>query len=309
MKNARFAAKPFQPVRIINRVRRRGIRLNRPKLTYAMPDDPLFKTLFIRSVERLGGVRKLEKLYARVLDQHESEDNFWKIALQELQIRLDYDESQLAKVPRNGPVIFIANHPFGLLDGLTLCYLASIARGDFRILLHATLCREKRIEPYVLPINFDETDEAVQTNIETKRQALELLRAGGTIVIFPGGGISTADGPFGPVTDLEWKLFVTKLIQMTAATVVPIYFHGHNSRIFQIVSQFSETLRLSLIVREVHNKIGETLQITIGDPIPYNQLAAIKKRRDLITHLRQTIYGLGGTPDIGMRVGKVSDRY
>ncbi|MEZ4657860.1 MAG: hypothetical protein R2911_09835 [Caldilineaceae bacterium] len=69
------------------------------------------------------------------------------------------------------------------------------------------------------------------------------------MVIFPAGGISTSTGLIGPVTDLEWKLFFTKLIQMTEATVAPIYFYGHNSCLFQVISQFSETLRLSLIVR------------------------------------------------------------
>ncbi|MEM7032287.1 MAG: hypothetical protein AAF629_22240 [Chloroflexota bacterium] len=160
------------------------------------------------------------------------------------------------------------------------------------MLINNALCKEERIAHYMLPIDFDETKEAVQTNINSKREALELLRNDGAIVIFPAGGIATAQGMFGQVTDLEWKLFAAKLIQMTKATVIPIYFHGHNGRLFQLVSQFSLTLRLSLIIHEVKKQIGETLTLTVGDPIPYDDLASIKKRSDLIEHLRKVIYDL-----------------
>lgn len=295
---------------MINKINRLPLsRAGGPQLTYTTPDDPLLKSLLIRSVEQLGGVRKLEKRYAKVLDRYGQSGDFWQLALEELEIQLDYDRQQLAKIPPTGPLIFIANHPFGLLDGLSMCHLATVARGDFRIMLHSALCREERIQRFVLPINFDKTAEATQSNIQTKQRALDYLRGGGTMVIFPAGGISTATGLIGPVTDLEWKLFFTKLIQMTEATVIPIYFHGHNSRLFQVISQFSETLRLSLIVREVHNKIGHTLQVAVGDPIPFAQIAHIKKRRDLIAYLRMTIYELGNAAEIGMQVGKMSERY
>ena len=111
-------------------------------------------------------------------------------------------------------------------------------------------------------------------------------------MIFPAGGIATTKGPLGKATDPEWKLFAAKLIHMSKATVVPIYFHGQNSRIFQIVSQFSLTLRLSLIIHEVKNKIGKTIRVTIGNPIPYQELAQIKGRRQLTHYLREVTYGL-----------------
>ena len=233
-----------------------------------------------------------------MLDEQEDKTTFWEAALNRLELNVEYDKNQLAKVPRCRPVVFIANHPYGVLDGLIVCHIAAITRQRFKILINSALCKEEQIASYLLPIDFSETEEAIRTNIKTKRQALDILRRRGAIIIFPAGGIATAKGALGKATDLEWKLFAAKLIQMTRATVVPIYFHGQNSRIFQIVSQFSLTLRLSLIIHEVKNKIGKTIQVTIGDPIPYQEIAAIKGRRNLTHYLREVIYGLPDKDDL-----------
>lgn len=262
-------------------------------LTYVTPDDPPVKKAVISSIEVLSGRKKLEKIYESVLDGHAGGSSFWEAALRELDINLECDLQVLEEIPRSGPVIFVANHPYGVLDGLTICYLASRARPNFKILIHKALCREERIADFLLPIDFSETKEAVLTNVNTKRESMATLREGGAIVIFPAGGISTSHNLFGPAIDLEWKLFMAKLVQMTEATVVPVFFHGQNGRMFQLVSQFSQTLRLSLIIREVNKQRGKTLQVSIGEPIHYQQLAHIRSRNQLTNHLRQVTYELG----------------
>lgn len=276
------------------RVRRAQSKIQpKAKLTYASPEDPLLKTVLIRSIERLSGKRKLQKLYNNVLDKGE-DVSFWEAALAQLQVEVEVDSVQLDKIPRSGPVLFIANHPYGVIDGLIICNIAAQTRQRFKILTNSALCKVDELLPYLLPIDFNDTKEAIQTNINTKKETLETLRQGGAVVIFPAGGIATAKKPFGPATDLEWKLFAGKLIQQAKATVVPVYFHGQNSRIFQLASQFSLTLRLSLIIHETNNKIGKTIQVSIGNPIPYESLATIKKRKELLQHLRDVIYGLPG---------------
>lgn len=118
------------------------------------------------------------------------------------------------------------------------------------------------------------------------------MRNNGAVIIFPAGGISKAAGFRRSITDIEWKLFAAKLIQMTRATVVPVFFHGNNSWLFHTVSHFSQTLRLALIISELRNKMGKSIQITIGDPLPFEELSGIRKRQALLNYLRSHTYHL-----------------
>lgn len=265
---------------------------NVPKLSYASQDDPWLKRNSIRCIERLSGRKRIERLYAEVIQEWGINGSFWELAIEKLQLDLEINRQQLAKVPPEVPVLFIANHPFGVLDGIIICQLAHSVRRDFRILINSVLCQEDRIAEYLLPVDFENTREAVRTNIQTKKLAQETLNRNGALAIFPAGGVATAEKPFGKAVDLDWKVFTAKMIQMSKATVVPVYFDGQNSRIFQLVSQFSMTLRLSLLLHEVNNKIGKKLHVEIGDPIPYEELANIKNRQHLTQHLREITLSL-----------------
>lgn len=268
-----------------------------PRISYAAPTDPRWKRAIIRLIERLTGQPRLEKMYRALrLDDSFAPESFWQDSLNVLSVSLDYAPDAFSQIPKEGPLVVIANHPFGVLDGLTICHLASRMRANFQILTNSVLCQDPALDPYLLPVSFDETREAMHMNINTKQEALKTLNSGGAVVIFPGGGISTAVSWRGEVTDLEWKRFAAKLIQLSRATVIPIYFHGQNSRLFQFVSQFSLTLRLSLLLYEVNRMMGTTLQLEIGDPLPFAKLAPIKDRQALLDYLREHVYGLAKRP-------------
>ena len=140
----------------------------------------------------------------------------------------------------------------------------------------------------------------MQTNLTSRAAARAPLDRGGAVVVFPAGGVSTAPDRLGrhPAVDARWQPFVGQLIQRSRATVVPIWFGGQNSRLFQIASHVSQTLRLSLIFHEVKSRIGAMLPVVVGAPIPFEALAAFKDRQALADHLRDITYGLstGDTP-------------
>jgi putative hemolysin len=257
--------------------------------------------LLINTIELTAGRAFIENEYDRLLGACPSGDAFWEAALSATRIDLKLDAARFAAIPKTGPLILLANHPFGVVDGLVMCVLAMRARGDFRILINSALCREPRVMRYMLPIDFSDSKEAVRGNIQSKRDAELALSKDIPIVIFPAGGISTCGGAIEaglrnlskPVTDLDWKLFTAKLIQTAHATAVPVYFHGRNSTLFQAASQISLTLRLALIIFECRRMLGKPLRIEIGAPITYESVAHIESRQALTEHLRQTVYALG----------------
>lgn len=267
------------------------------QLTYADPDDPLWKRLLIDGIERATGRQQIESLYNGVMAHDSPMSAKWAMALEGLRITVQLDRERLAGVPKSGPVIVIANHPFGVVDGLVLLDVLAGLRPDYALLVNAVLCREPRLDPFFLPVSFEETPEAIRTNVETRRQAMARLKNGEALGIFPAGGVATAHGGRGPACDLEWKRFVAKLIHVTKAPVVPLYFEGQNSRTFQVVSQVSQTLRLAMLLHEVRNKSGRTLEVHVGEPMTSAELDGIH-RKDLMQHLWQVTHALGGQNDV-----------
>jgi putative hemolysin len=262
------------------------------RLTYTGPDDPWPKRFVLSAIEGLSGRWGLERRYRAVRARVGGPAEFWREALDELRIARDYEPAALAAIPREGPLVVVANHPLGVVDGLALCELGASLRTRFQILTHRALCTDRMLDSFLLPVDFAETRDALRTNIATKAEAIETLAVGGAVLVFPAGGIATAPGGRGKAVDLPWKRFVARLIQSARATVVPVYFYGQNGRLFQFVSTFSPTLRLALILREVRRHEGRPLRIEIGAPIPYSDLAHLTDRQKLLDHLRETTLAL-----------------
>jgi putative hemolysin len=181
-----------------------------------------------------------------------------------------------------------------VLDGIVISWLVEKVRPDFVVLTNAVLMRAEEVRDFVLPIDFSETPEALEMNLKSRAAARAQLEKGGAVVVFPAGGVSTAPDRLGrrPAVDAPWQPFVAQLIQRAKATVVPIWFGGQNSRLFQIASHLSQTLRLSLIFREVKARIGTSLPVAIGAPIPFQEIAGIRDRQALADHLRAITYAL-----------------
>ncbi|MEQ9214010.1 MAG: lysophospholipid acyltransferase family protein [Marinovum algicola] len=266
-----------------------------PYFSYASAEHPFLKRLIIQAIERMTGQPRVKRLYLEHRLNPVPDEDFWSAAVRKLELNLLYDRQKWEAVPKDGPLVIVANHPFGVLDGIVISYLTSRIRPRFKVLTNSVLFRAPEVRPFLLPIDFAESREALATNIETRKLALQELAEGGAIIVFPGGTVSTAPSTFGRAVDPDWKPFTSKLIVSAKATVVPVYFEGQNSKLFQFASNVSQTFREALLFKEVANKIGTDMPITIGDTIPFEHLAHLKDRRRLIDHLRSITYELGPT--------------
>lgn len=266
--------------------------------SYAEPDDPRLKRFVIRLVERMSGQPYLKWLYEDHLTNPRPGESFWDAAVRRLELRIVCNETALAAWPRQGPLIVVSNHPFGVLDGVVICHLTARVREDFRVLTNSVLTRAKEIREFLLPIDFTESEEAVKTNLQSRAAAKKHLMDGGCLIIFPAGGVSTTPKPWSRrAVDAEWKTFTGRLISQAKAPVAPVFFAGQNSRIFQLASHISMTLRLSLLFKEVHNRIGSELHVRLGEPVPFDKLPATSDRVAFMRHLREMTYRLGeGVP-------------
>lgn len=251
----------------------------------------------IRLVENVTG---RPGLIARAIGyEHEVAQgrDFWEVMAGRYGISLDLAGGSLSNIPATGPLVVIANHPYGILDGLMMGHILSRSRGEFRILANSVFRKAGALDRVVLPVSFDESREGAQTNLETRRQALEFLAAGGAVGVFPGGTVSTAARPFGPPMDPAWRSFTAKMIARSGATVVPVYFDGHNSRLFQLASHLHLTLRLALLIREFRARVDEPVRVVVGRPIEPARLAAFgRDPKAMMAFLRRATYELSPGP-------------
>jgi putative hemolysin len=271
---------------------RRRLNLKSKAVSYCNPDDPLLKQLLIRAIELVSGQPRLQRLYDLYQRQKREDANFWREAVERLGLTITFDAENLSSIPKTGPLIVVANHPYGVLDGIAMGYILSQVRSDFKLLAHSALGRAEPLRPYLIPIAFEGASSALRANVESKRAAMKHLADGGAMVIFPAGRVSTAPKVVGRAIDAEWKLFTGKLIAKSNATVVPVFFEGQNSFLFHLVSQFSETLREALILREVRRRIGSEVLSHIGTPIASDFLNTLPDRQALLDFLRTRVYAL-----------------
>lgn len=267
------------------------------EISYAFAAQTRAARTVIRAVENLSGRPRLLRMAAGYERDVAAGRDFWAVMQERYRVRLDIVAGSEERIPATGPTVVVANHPFGILDGLAIGRLLSMRRRDFRIVAHSVFRRAPEVNAHLLPVDFAPTREARALNLETRREALRFLDQGGAIAIFPGGAVSTASTPLGRPIDPRWKNFTAKLALHEDAQVVPLHFEGHNSRLFQAVTHVSQTLRVALLIHEFRTALARPVRLRIGEPVARE---AIEVRRGdavaLMDFLRSTVYGLSGEP-------------
>ncbi|MEL6452459.1 MAG: lysophospholipid acyltransferase family protein [Pseudomonadota bacterium] len=267
------------------------------EISYAHSAETKGGRAMIRLMENTTGRLRLIKRAKGYEDEVAAGRDFWQVMVERYGLTLDVVDGSLDNIPKDGPLILIANHPYGILDGLMMGHILSTVRGDFRILAHRVFRKAQDLNRIILPISFDETKEAVKLNIDTRKTALNYLDDGGAIGIFPGGTVSTAVSPLAKPMDPNWRGFTARMVAKSNATVVPVFFEGHTSRLFQIASHMHYTLRMGLMIREFRERVDTPVKVAIGQPLNRAVLDPMAKDpKALMEFLRKSTYELAPGP-------------
>jgi putative hemolysin len=268
---------------------------DRKKLSYANTFTNPVQRNAIKTLELLTGkllllrkVRQFEKMGIPVGQP------FWKQALDILGINLLTKQSEITKIPKKGSLVITANHPHGLVDGMVLAELIGQVRTDYKILTRSLLTGVKQIDQFMIPVPFDHEENALKKSLAMRKNAMDHLEKGGVIVIFPSGKVASSESMFGNVVEGDWNPFTAKLIQKSGANVLPIFFPGSNSRIYQIANQISATLRQGLLIYEVVHAMNKPQQPLVGSLIKQDEISSWKSDpRGFMRWLRKQTLTLG----------------
>ncbi|MGI9367638.1 MAG: lysophospholipid acyltransferase family protein [Ruegeria sp.] len=264
---------------------------DRRTLTYANSFDDVWTSTAIRTIEWLTGKLTILRMVNKFEKKNElyRGQKFWGGALKTMGIDLTTPDEQIARIPKEGPVVVVANHPHGMVDGMILAELIGRVRSDYRILTRSVLTGlDEAATSFMIPVPFPHDPEAQTKMLEMRGKAMEHLKNGGVVALFPSGVVMSSDDWFGPAIEQEWNVFTAKMIRRSGAQVVPIFFPGSNSRWYQIANKLSPILRQGLLLHEIVRSCNKPNSPVIGKPIPEDDMKLLEKDpRGFMTWLRK----------------------
>jgi putative hemolysin len=266
----------------------------------AMPNtvpQPLFEAIL-----KILQVAKTDDLYHRL--QGGDAESFCERLLAALRVEVVVPAADLASVPRTGPVLAVANHPFGIVEGVALARLLPTIRPDVKILANSVLAALPELNGRMIPVETFGGPEASRVNSRGIREALTWLKNGGMLLVFPAGEVSQLRLELGKpveVVDPVWSRSIAWLLKRTKATALPIYIAGRNSALFQLAGLVHPRLRSALLPLELLNKQQTRVELRCGTPILAARVAQFADEEALVEHLRWRTYLLRRREWVGRR--------
>jgi putative hemolysin len=262
---------------------------DKKRLSYAGTFTNPWKANTIRVIEWLTA--KLKLLYLiRKFERKGAPygQPFWPQALEIMGIDVRTPDDQVARIPATGPLVVVANHPHGLVDGMVMAELIGRVRTDYKILTRSLLTGIPEIAEFLIPVPFPHEANAREESLAMRNECMNHLKAGGVIVLFPAGKVAASETFFGPAIEAEWNPFTAKMVARSGATVLPMYFSGHNTRLYLIANKLSATLRQGLLLHEIKAALNKPQKPVIGHPLhPDEMREGLKNASGFLAWLRE----------------------
>lgn len=256
--------------------------------------------VFGGALDRLLGVQALNEAHRAIEADRQSPD-FFSRALRALRVSYEFSEASLGHIPASGPLIVVSNHPLGALDGIVAGAVLTRIRTDTKLMGNYLLGRVPGLRPWLLSVDPFERPEARAANHMPLKQAIRHLREGGCLVTFPSGTVSHWQWDQRRVTDPAWSTTIARLARKAEAPVLPLFFEGRNSCLFQMAGAFGPSARLVMLPREMARRRGTTLKLRIGRPITPAQFSEFPDPDSLTEFLRMRCHLLAQQVETGPR--------
>ena len=255
------------------------------KASHMRPGDPRISLL-----TEVSGLKRLERFYNSVESLHDLE--FVAAVFRNLELDIEVSQKDLDNIPREGGLAFVANHPYGAIDGLALVHILGHVRPDLRVMANFLLQQLEPLKHRFIGVNpFEQLGSL--SSFQGMRQALSHVSEGGALAVFPAGEVSSFRTELKAVADPRWKTPAIKLIQRASVPVVPIWFDGANSLVFQMLGMIHPNLRTIALPNEMLRMRGRSVRMRIGKPIPVKDIAGFNSADQLARFLRARTYALG----------------
>jgi putative hemolysin len=270
---------------------------DRRTLTYANSFDDRWTSLAIKAIEWMTGKLTILRLVNRFEKQNADYrgNKFWRGALNIMGIDLTTPQEQIDRIPLEGPVVVVANHPHGMVDGMIFADLIGRRRQDYRILTRSVLTGlDEAATSFMIPVPFPHDPDAQKKMVEMRAKTMAHLKQGGVVALFPSGVVMSSDSWFGPAIEREWNVFTAQLIRRSGARVVPIFYPGSNSRWYQIANRVSPILRQGLLLHEIVRSCNKPQAPVVGEPLSDTQMEQLQSDpRGFMAWLREHTLSLG----------------
>jgi len=249
------------------------------------------KPIFARPLEWLLGLSKLSSLYrarpkkARGREQYQE---FLSHALKVLDTGLEPDSyAALAEIPAQGPVIFVANHPFGGLEGIAMTELLLHLRPDTKVLTNEMLTRVPELGAIFFGVDVFSNGANI-ANARGMRALFKHLAQGGAVLIYPAGEVSSFNTRTGTIQDPNWNHLVGRLARKYKADCFAFYVQGRNSWWFYFLGTIHPFLRTLRLPKELTNKRGKRFRLLVGPKIKASDLIGLRNDREATEYLRNS---------------------
>jgi putative hemolysin len=246
--------------------------------------------------ERMLAIDRINEYYQNAC-RVERDVNFFQKCLEGMRIQYRVSPEDLERIPTSGPVLAVANHPFGAVDGVVLGSLLLQVRPDVKVLGNYLLGAITELCPWLILVDPFGAEDSAKKNLRSMKETLNYLKEGGMVATFPAGEVSSFQWRNRQVADPQWNVNTARFIHKSQASVLPIFFEGRNTALFQMAGMIHPRLRTLLLPREMARREETVISVRIGSPIPYRKLAEFENDQMMTDYLRMKTYILRNRKD------------